>query len=152
MMENAFSEVYTILRCMPQTYYEMVPLKILELLETKRNREYFFLVDTNKKITEQPISEEAKAILANFYKYYWCSDEKREELLKIDEEYLSVPVYKREETFQQNNLESLSDALQKTEDIKLDSDNDAKKSLVEVKKTSSFFLRMIDKIKHFFSK
>ena len=56
------------------------------------------------------------------------------------------------EPFQQNNLESLSDALQKTEDIKLDSDNDAKKSLVEVKKTSSFFLRMIDKIKHFFSK
>ena len=87
-MENvyfdAYTEVYELLSYMPADYVRKVPIKLLNLFEQKRNKQYKYCVDTEKKISEQDMLVETKAIISILYRDFWASPEKKEEILQKD--------------------------------------------------------------------
>ncbi len=82
---NAFSEIYTLLCFLPVDYVRKIPHNIIKMFEELRNREHHLIIDLKKKILEQPLCAEARAILANIYRDYWCSQAERESILKREE-------------------------------------------------------------------
>jgi len=85
-MENvyydAYTEIYEILSYMPINYIRKLPKELLILFEQKRNKDYKYCVDTEKKINEQEMLIETKSILAILYRDFWSTQEKKEIILQ----------------------------------------------------------------------
>lgn len=82
---NAFSEIYTLLCFLPVDYVRKIPHNIIKMFEELRNKEHHLIINIKKKILDQPLCAEARAILANIYRDYWCSPAERESILKREE-------------------------------------------------------------------
>ena len=91
---KAYKEVTEILKYLPEEDVKIIPQKIIDTLNIKKDLAHNFSIDFSKKIEEQNLLKETKAILAIFYRDYWATPEEREiilakqryELQKIEEE------------------------------------------------------------------
>lgn len=81
---DAYTEIYEILSYMPISYIVKLPKELLNLFEQKRNKDYIYHVNPNKKITEQEMLIETKAILANLYRDFWATPKIKEMILQQD--------------------------------------------------------------------
>lgn len=133
-----------------------IPYEIIRILEEKAS-EYNGEVklDMSLGLNEQPISEEAQAILATIYKDYWCDEEKKQEMNKIIEEKRIE--YDKEEAerlnpFKTTENEQNSSKITDTNNINEneDSKSDETKALIEVPK--KWYIRIFDRIVRFFRK
>ena len=85
---NAFSEVLEILFYIPQSQYQKLPKKLLQILEENCNPDYEFYYDSEKKLDEQNVLEETKAIIALIYRDYWADDEQRNQIIEKEKQEL----------------------------------------------------------------
>ncbi len=107
-------------------------------------KDYDFEIDKEKPLSEQNISKEARAILANIFKQYWATDYQRERIEskeKYDMEQLEKEKY---EKYNPDDIFKRRQTNMQTESI---SDN---VSMVEYK--IPIFKRLMDKIKGLFIK
>ena len=78
-MENNLSKVYTevllILSYMEQTYVDMIPKKLLELFNEKKDKNYQPNINPNVSLKEQNLQRKTLALLAMLNLNYWCKDE-----------------------------------------------------------------------------
>ncbi len=86
-MENNLSKVYTevllILSYMEQTYVDMIPKKLLELFNEKKDKNYQPNINPNVSLKEQNLQRKTLALLAMLNLNYWCKDEnEKKEMLK----------------------------------------------------------------------
>lgn len=97
-MENiyydAYTEIYEILSYMPINYIKKIPNELLTLFEQKRNKDYKYRVNTDKKINEQEMLIETKSILAILYRDFWSTPEKKEIILQ--KEKIERNIYQKE--------------------------------------------------------
>lgn len=106
---NAYTEIYEILSYMPINYIKKLPKELLSLFEQKRNKDYKYCIDTNKKISEQEMLIETKSILAILYRDFWSTPEKKETILrkeKIERDLYQNELRKKyniDNIFQNNN-------------------------------------------------
>ena len=77
----AAKEVMTVLFNTDISLFCKIPYKLIEVLEQKAEeyQENINIIQ-NTSLVEQPISEDAKAILTLMYKDFWCDEEEREKL------------------------------------------------------------------------
>ena len=96
-------------------------------------------------VNESNLKPETIALLALIYRDYLCSEEKREELIK---EKLSIK--EQEESYDINNIFKHTKK-KYPETANTEQGKNISKDLIEIKK-KSFIIRMIEKIKNFFTK
>ena len=107
--------------------------------------DYNFEIDEEKPLSEQNISKEARAILANIFKQYWATDYQKERIEakeKYDMEQLEKEKYKK---YNPNDIFK-----NKKQSISTDENISNTVAMVEYKE--SIFKRILDKIMGIFSR
>lgn len=78
---KAYKEVVEILKYLPQESVDKIPSEIIEMFNTKMDKEYFFTIDIDKSFEEQTLMNETKSILANIFRDYWATPYQKEIIL-----------------------------------------------------------------------
>lgn len=145
----ACGEVSFILKNMEQKYVNRVPQKIWDLLEKHKIKHQEIKIDLSRPLEEQELSDEAKAMLALFYRKFLCDESEREELetrfqQKLKEEREAIKNIKIEEKIEEVHLDNDAKEDEKLEKIE---------SLpIEVKKEKGFWTKFLNRIKGLFKK
>lgn len=79
---RAFTEVLVILKFISDEDYNKIPKDIILALQDYKDDSYIYKLDFSKEFNKQNISELTKAILSNFYRDYWASDEQKSKLIE----------------------------------------------------------------------
>ena len=79
--QNAYTEVWTILKYVSKTDMEKIPKKLIKFFADNRNKAYNFKYNPSKNINEQNISETAKYIIAILFRDYWATPEQKNKIL-----------------------------------------------------------------------
>ena len=75
----AYSEIWTILTLLEDSYASRVPQRVKAFFEEERLKDYEPQIDVDKPLTEQNLQRETMVLLAMLNINYWCnSDEERE--------------------------------------------------------------------------
>ena len=141
----AYREVIEILKYTNQDDVNKIPSEKLLLWLDNMKEDYNFEIDEEKPLSEQNISKEAKAILANIFKEYWATDYQKqriEEKEKYDMEKLEREKY---EKYNPNDI------FKNKKQINIETDNISDNvAMVEYKE--SLFTKIFNKIKCIFKK
>ena len=78
------TEVLAIIYNMSIKNFNKIPPEVIKTLEENKDSNYNFKLDYSKNINEQNISEFTIAILKNFYRDYWATEDTRQRIL-LDE-------------------------------------------------------------------
>ena len=81
--KNAYTEVYTILQELNEEEYEKIPSEVIDAIRLNRNEEYFYELDEDLELKEQPMLPETKAILFNLFRDYLATQEQKEKIIMI---------------------------------------------------------------------
>ena len=68
--QKALQEVKLIINQLEKEDYEKIPDGFIKMMEKQRDKRYKPSIEWNIPLTEQPLLEETKAILAVLYKMY----------------------------------------------------------------------------------
>ena len=80
---KAYTEVNCLLECLPQSYIDKLPSKLIELIQRQSNEQYNMYIDTNKSLLDQNFSKKTKDLIAVIKYNYWSTDEEKQQLKRI---------------------------------------------------------------------
>ena len=142
----AAKEVMTVLFNTEISLFCKIPYKLIEILEQKAEEyQEMIYIRENTSLIDQPISEDAKAILTLMYKDFWCNEEERE---KLNEE-----IAKNEEAaydpFKNVKTGGTVERIEVTFD---DDDDDDDEKITALAVPMKWYEKIFDKIKAFLSR
>lgn len=76
----AYSEIWTILNLLEDSYATRVPLEVKAFFEEERLKDYEPQIDLDKPLTEQNLQRKTMVLLAMLNVNYWCDSEEEREL------------------------------------------------------------------------
>ena len=82
---DIYSEVYSILNLLGDSYINKIPRKALDIIKNERNMNYNPKYDFSIDINSQDIKRETKAMIALLRLSYWCTSE--EEKIKLSNQF-----------------------------------------------------------------
>ena len=138
---NAFTEVYKILQYLDRNTYTKIPLDLITLIKDNRNINYKYKIQLDKKLKNQNILPETKAILFNIFRDYLSTEEQREKIKQWQLDYLK--------NIEKNKTINYNTDIFKNKHIINMPVSIKKNDLVEIKKTN-LFKKIINKIKNLF--
>ena len=146
-MENvsalAAAEAIKVLNFTDISLIAKIPYGIIRVLSDKASEyEGEVTLDYSVSLSEQPISEEAQAILAVIYKDFWCDDNEQERLNSIIKE--------NEEEYEEE-LEKKYDPFKEENQVNEDPSED-KEEVVALVVQKKWYVRIFDRIVRFFRK
>lgn len=100
----AFREVMEVLKYIPQEDYNKIPGDIIEVMEEYQDKTHDFRLDLDKAFKEQNISDIAKAILSNFYRDYWVSEETKQEIINFENMQRIKIEYEKKKKYDPNDI------------------------------------------------
>ena len=145
---EVYSEVLGVLLALGNKYVGKLPLDLMQFLIENSTNATIPVIDRNKGIEEQDISEEARIFLTMLKMKYWCEteDEKNEILDTLKE---NEKIY-QEELRKKYNVDDLFGDKYKVNSLI----NEEKESSIEVIKfkKKNFFVRLFERIfRHHFN-
>lgn len=99
----AFAEAYDIIKHSNNEIQSKISSKFMNLLTLAKDNSYRVNIDYEKSLDEQ-IQHETKVILGIIYRDYLCTPEKRQELIKNENELLARIEKEKNEKFSVDNL------------------------------------------------
>lgn len=88
---EASAELIEILKYIPKTEVEKIPLKLRAFFEDVSKPNYNVRIDPRKPLEEQDLKEKTKDLITVIYRNYWCTEEKKQildkQLLENDKKY-----------------------------------------------------------------
>lgn len=81
-MRKAYAEIDEILKYMPISYVEKVPMKFRRMFYDCKMDDYDVKIDPNKSLKEQKLIRETIVILAILKYNYWCNSEEEKKRLE----------------------------------------------------------------------
>jgi hypothetical protein len=82
--KKAYSEVDTFIELLNDENKKKVPKELIDFFKKEKDPNYKKVIDPNKPIKEQNLSQEALSIIAYLNLTYWCEDEnEKNELIEI---------------------------------------------------------------------
>lgn len=124
----AYAQVEKIVNFLPEAQKDKIPNKILDFLDY--NKDDTVVVKNDIPLTDQDITEEAKAIIANIYRDYLATDYEKERIMAKQDGDL-------------HRLYDIQDIFNKRKSINPKEEND----LVEYKETKfKAFIRKLKKL------
>lgn len=140
----AYREVIEILKYTNQDDVNKIPREKIMLWINNMKKDYDFEIDKEKPLSEQNISKETRAILANIFKQYWATDYQKERI-EAKEKYDMEQLEK--EKYEKYNPDDIFK--NKKQDI---SNDNISNTVAMVEYKESIFKRIIDKIKGIFNR
>lgn len=141
---DIYSEVYSILLLLGDSYINKIPRKALDIIKNERNMDYNPQYDFSIGTNSQNIKMETKAMIALLRLSYWCTSE--EEKIKLSNQF------KENEQKYQELLKSKYDPdnLFKNKTKFLEDDIKPKSTSIVEYKEKNFIQKLFDKIRHLF--
>ena len=136
---KAYTEVYEILKNIPDEDFNKIPEEVLHMLEIKRDIEYRFKLQENVEFENQNLLRETKILLAILYRDYWATKEEKDRIISKWKNDIKIAEEKKKEVC---NIDIF-------EKEKIEENN--KKMSVEVKK-EKIFKKLINYITKLFQK
>lgn len=153
-INKAFAEVSSIIKHMDKEMYVKIPKGFIGLIENNKDKEYKVNIDYTKSINEQKLLQDTRVILALMYRDYFCSPDKKQQLITEDKEEIrkaeKILKEKYEIDFEKINTQRLE---KKSEEYNENAQNFENQMICYPKE--SFIKRIINKILnflHFFRK
>lgn len=88
---EASAELIEILKYIPKTEVEKIPLKLRGFFEDVSKPNYNVRIDPRKPLEEQDLKEKTKDLITVIYRNYWCTEEEKrildKQLLENDKKY-----------------------------------------------------------------
>lgn len=145
---NAYAEVLEIIKFIPDSDYEKIPPKYIKVFQKYSNNKYFFKYNPQKTLDEQNVSKITKEIIALLYRDCWANNERKNKILKYQEnKRLQIEKTKHEKYNPNEIFKQQITRDQTTETIQ---ENKNEVSLVEYKE--NFFTRFVNFIKNIFKR
>lgn len=142
--KDAFAEVYSILEWLDESDYEKIPKDVIQAIEENRNKDYFYELNTDIDLIEQPMLPETKAILFNLFRDYLSTTEQRINIKRRqNEERMQIERIKASNSHQ-NDVFGHSN-----NNVELERNNFNSNQLMEVKK-QNLLQKIFIKIKNIF--
>lgn len=82
-LPKIYSEVCAILETLGSEYINRIPSEIYQYMLSQKDNNLQIYYDVNKSIDEQEMSKETVIFIAYLNLQYWCSEDEKQELLKI---------------------------------------------------------------------
>lgn len=101
---NAYTEVYTILKCLDEEELSKIPEETLTAIEENKNNEYFYELDDELELREQPMLPETKAILFNLFRDYLSTPEQKEKIIRMQKEERLRNEEKKKQNYQNTDM------------------------------------------------
>lgn len=139
----AYREVIEILKYTNKDDVNKIPSDKILLWRDNMKEDYNFEIDEEKPLSEQNISKEARAILANIFKQYWATDYQKERI-EAKEKYDMEQMEK--EKYEKYN----PDDIFKNRKQELSKDENISNTVAMVEYKESIFKRIMNKIKGLF--
>lgn len=136
---KAYTEVYEILKNIPDEDLTKIPQEVLHMLEKKKDIEYKFKLQENIGFENQNLLRETKVLLAILYRDYWATKKEKERIISKWKNDIKIAEEKKKEICNINIFEK----------EKIEENN--KKMPVEVKK-ENIFKKLINYITKLFQK
>lgn len=142
---NAFSEVLEILKYIPTSDYEKIPLEIIEIMEDNSDKNSIVQYNPQKPLCEQNISSEAKTIIATLFRDYWATEKQKEKILAKEKYDNNLEEIEKQKEFSIDIFQNKS-----KENIQTNME-EKNKQLIVIEK-NSIFKTIISKIRKFLKK
>lgn len=101
--EVLYKEVYTVLETLGDNYINKLPKDLYEFIRNESEKHDRFILDKTKKISNQ-ISEDTIAFIAYLNLNYWCTENEKNELIKIYKENDLKEEEKKKEKYNIDNI------------------------------------------------
>lgn len=141
------SETYIILNRLNKELYLKLPKDLINFIKYNRASEFNYKYDSRKKLIDQDIKQETKALISGIYLNYCASESEKQDLLTICKEN---EIKHLNEISQKYNLDNL---FKNKNTITVINDEIQQESAFMVEyKEKNFLQKIFDKIKHLFKK
>lgn len=138
--EEAYSEVWEVLKYIPKEDYDKIPKKTIKLIHDYRSENTKFEYNVALPFDKQNISKDAKVILGILYRNCWATQEEKIQITKREKQRLVEKENEKREKYHPDNLfknkeEKISNELQENHYLVV---------------PDKWYKRIITKIKSFF--
>lgn len=101
---QAYSEVNSFLEILDKEMYNKIPKKLRNYFKREMDKNYLPKINPNIPIKNQNLKRKTIAIISGLNLQYWCSEEKRQKLLKMYSDNEKKYQEKLREKYNSNNL------------------------------------------------
>lgn len=145
--KQAFTEVLEILSYLSKDNYNKISKELINAIESNRDTDYLYYIDTTKSLEEQEMLEETKAILFNIYRDYLADDNTKQQILNYQNQENIIKEQIKSQNIKINDMFSQKSKINGDEVKDISYENVA---LIEVKPKTNIFNKIINKIKSLF--
>lgn len=145
----AYKEVIEILKYTNREDVNKIPSEKILLWKNNMKENHEFSINEEKPLSEQNISKETRAILANIFKDFWATDYQKERIEAKEKYDLNQIERERQEKYNTDNLFKNKNDYFNFKNI--ESNISTEISMTEYKE-KNFIQRLFDKIKNLFRK
>ena len=147
---KALVELNEIIKHMSVELQNKIPKEVQEEFAKNIDKEYVFTYDENTSLEEQDIMPETQGLLSAIYNNYLCSEEEKKKWQEYDRFYNQKQQEQRQIEVKELFPKDVEENPKKQRIIE-NKENTISQELVVVKE-KNIFLKMLDKIKSWFSK
>lgn len=145
--KQAFTEVLEILSYLSKDNYNKISKELINAIESNRDTDYLYYIDTTKSLEEQEMLEETKAILFNIYRDYLADNNTKQQILNYQNQENIVKEQIKSQNIKINDMFTQKSKTNGDEVKDISYENVA---LIEVKPKTNIFNKIINKIKSLF--
>ena len=145
--KQAFTEVLEILSYLSKDNYNKISKELINAIESNRDTDYLYYIDTTKSLEEQEMLEETKAILFNIYRDYLADNNTKQQILNYQNQENIIKEQIKSQNIKINDMFTQKSKTNGDEVKDISYENVA---LIEVKPKSIIFNKIINKIKSLF--
>ena len=145
--KQAFTEVLEILSYLSKDNYNKISKELINAIESNRDTDYLYYIDTTKSLEEQEMLEETKAILFNIYRDYLADDNTKQQILNYQNQENIIKEQIKSQNIKINDMFTQKSKTNGDEVKDISYENVA---LIEVKPKTNIFNKIINKIKSLF--
>lgn len=137
--KKVYSQVYSILQLMGNSYINKIPKKFYKLIDSKRDKTYNPTYNLETSFIEQNVNKKALSIICLIDLKYWCNEEEKRSITQ--------KIKKNQLIINQKNQELYNNIFKKNN---INEDKSVKSKEIMLITKENFFIRIIHKIKKFF--
>ena len=137
--KQAFTEVLEILSYLSK--------ELINAIESNRDTDYLYYIDTTKSLEEQEMLEETKAILFNIYRDYLADNNTKQQIFNYQNQENIIKEQIKSQNIKINDMFTQKSKTNGDEVKDISYENVA---LIEVKPKTNIFNKIINKIKSLF--
>ena len=145
--KQAFTEVLEILSYLSKDNYNKISKELINAIESNRDTDYLYYIDTTKSLEEQEMLEETKAILFNIYRDYLADNNTKQQILNYENQENIIKELIKSQNIKINDMFTQKSKTNGDEVKDISYENVA---LIEVKPKTNIFNKIINKIKSLF--